>query len=422
MIRRLLNNEILIKSILTMLVQGLGQVSAFIVAILLARYFAVAEYGAYIFGVTMATIIAVIATLGADGMLARSWGWSALSGEARNHWVFHCHNWFWRRSIPIVILLVAMAWVFALYSQSTTVWIEIFALSFAFPFLIANLLQSFFVATKRVVFANLIQLGLRLIMLASVLVFFFYWQAEPVSLIAMMLILMTAYIVLIWLKMSHKHGLVSSKPQGSNLAFMLLKWGNLLLAQIDIVILKIFSTNTNIAYYGVALQLSALVVFVLNAVSSNIIAQVAHDYKHCDRDNFQRKVTGYTRIIVALSSIVLITLIVAGYWITLLYGEDYTKAYGIFCVLMIGQAVNVMCGSVFTILNMSGHEKITCRVFYQALILNIVLGVTLIYPLGVYGVAIASAIAMIYWNIYLVIEVYRKVGVNPTIFKRLEQN
>lgn len=419
MIRRILNNEILIKSILTMFVQGLGQICAFIVAILLARYFAVAEYGAYIFGVTMATIIAVIATLGADGMLARSWGWSDLSGNARNRWVFHCHNWFWRRSVGIVVLLVAVAWVFAFYSDSTTVWIEIFALSFALPFLIANLLQSFFVATKRVIFANLIQLGLRVIMLASVLFFFFYWQAEPVDLIAVMLALMTAYIIVIWLKMTYKHGVSSSKPQGSNLAFMLLKWGNLLLAQIDIVILKVFASNTAIAYYGVALQLSALVVFVLNAVSSNIIAQVAHDYKHCDRATFQRKVTGYTRIIVGLSSIVLLALIASGYWITLLYGEEYTRAYGIFCILMIGQAVNVLCGSVFTILNMSGNEKITCKVFYQALGINVVLGIMLIYPMGVYGVALASAIAMIYWNIYLVIEVKRRVGVNSTIFARL---
>ncbi|WP_224728278.1 polysaccharide biosynthesis C-terminal domain-containing protein [Cysteiniphilum sp. JM-1] len=415
-VKKLLHNEILIKSLGTMFVQGLGQMTAFASAILLAHYLTVSEYGQYMFGVTIATISAVIATLGADGILARSWGWSSNNGVTRTKEVFQLHNWFWRRGIIILIFACIGCFSYIYLFDPNASFIEVFAFLFALPFFIANLLQSFYVANKKVIYANLIQFIMRLIMLLIIGIYIVIEIHNAPLLVGSMFAAITLYMLILWLKISVKHGFKSHKPQGSNLSFMLLKWGNLLLSQIDIVLLKIFSSNESIAYYAVALQLSALVVFVLNAVSANIVAQVANDYKMLSRDAFQTKITEYTRIICGLSSLGMIVLIIAGYWITMLYGQAYTQAYSLFCVLMIGQAVNVLCGSVFTILNMAGFEKTTCRVFYIALVINIVLGIALIPSLHAFGVAIASAIAMIFWNLVLTYFVIKKLGVNPTIF------
>ncbi|WP_440993786.1 lipopolysaccharide biosynthesis protein [Cysteiniphilum litorale] len=415
-VKKLLHNEILIKSLGTMFVQGLGQMTAFASAILLAHYLTVSEYGQYMFGVTIATISAVIATLGADGILARSWGWSSNNGVTRTKEVFQLHNWFWRRGIIILIFACIGCFSYIYLFDPNASFIEVFAFLFALPFFIANLLQSFYVANRKVIYANLIQFIMRLIMLLIIGIYIVIEIHNAPLLVGSMFAAITLYMLILWLKVSIKHGFKSHKPQGSNLSFMLLKWGNLLLSQIDIVLLKIFSSNESIAYYAVALQLSALVVFVLNAVSANIMAQVANDYKMLSRDAFQTKITEYTRIICGLSALGMVALIIAGYWITMLYGQAYTQAYSLFCVLMIGQAVNVLCGSVFTILNMAGFEKTTCRVFYIALVINIVLGIALIPSLHAFGVAIASAIAMIFWNLVLTYFVIKKLGVNPTIF------
>ncbi|WP_233263304.1 MATE family efflux transporter [Caedibacter taeniospiralis] len=420
-LKALAKNEILVKSLATMFIQGLGQMTAFASAILLAHYLSVTEYGQYMFGVTIATISAVIATLGADGILARSWGWSEKSGRSRMIEVFHLHNWFWRRGILLLSFAAVLCFGYIYLFDPNASFIEVFAFLFALPFFIANLLQSFYIANKKVIYANLIQFIMRLIMLSIIGVFLLIQISTTPLLVASMFSAIAIYMLILWLKISVKYGFNSNKPEGSNTAFMLLKWGNLLLSQIDIVLLKIFSSNENIAYYAVALQLSALIVFVLNAVSSNIMAQVANDYKVLDRGAFQHKITGYTRIICALSALGMIALIAAGYWITLLYGQTYTQAYSLFCILMIGQAVNVLCGSVFTILNMAGFEKTTCRVFYIALIINIVLGVILIPNLNAYGVAIASAVAMIFWNIVLTHMVIKKIGINPTIFTFMQK-
>lgn len=416
-IKHLFKNEILLNSFITMIVQGLGQITAFASSILLAHYLSIAEYGQYIFGVTIASILAVIATLGADGILARSWGWSDKTGIKRTKQVFHIHNWFWRRGIIIIVATTTInCFSYIYFFDQNSNFIQVFTFLFALPFFIANLLQSFYIANKKVICANLIQFFMRIIMLSVIGICIFLQVQDTCLLIGIIFCAILLYMIILWLKITLKHGSNSYKPQGSNMAFILLKFGNLLLSQIGILLLKIFSSNENVAYYAIALQLNALVTFALNAVSANIVAQVANDHKMLQHKEFQHRITHYTHIISGLSAFTMISLIIAGYWVTMLYGEKYTQAYSLFCILMIGQTINVLCGNVFTILNMTGFEKITCRVFYIALVINIVLGITLIPSLNTYGVAIASAVAMILWNLFLTYFVMKKLSINPTVF------
>lgn len=399
-----------------MIVQALGQGCAFITAILLARHLSIIEYGYYIFGVTVATILAVIATMGGGGILARTWGKSNLMDKfQRDKETFLVHNWYFKRGIVLIIIIIGMMILYN-RSQAQDNSIENFALFFAIPFFMANIFQSFFVAKRIVVLANLLQLGLRLIMLLITLVFLSFYIKDTVMLVGLMMVFMTIYTTSIWLKQTSKFSFKSSKPVGSNLSFALMQWGLLLLSQVDIIILKVFSVPANVALYGVALQLGALVSFVLNAVNSNVLSQIADDYKNCSREEFQRKITSYTKIIFILSIFAILGLVICGYPITLLYGEQYTASYFIFCILMVGQIINVLSGCVATILNMAGYERNTCFAFYIALIINISLGVLFTLNWGVYGLAIASSISMIYWNVHLLCEVLIKIKINPTIF------
>ncbi|QIV96308.1 multidrug transporter [Allofrancisella inopinata] len=418
MLKRIFSNHILSKSLLTMFVQALGQGCAFITAILLARHLNINEYGYYIFGVTVATILAVIATMGAGGILARTWGKSDLFDYQRDKETFLVQNWYFKRGISIILTTLLLIFSYSHFKGSIN-YIEIFALLFAIPFFVANILQSFFVAKRIVVLANLLQLGLRLIMLFITIFFIVWYVSGTVTLVASMVTVMLIYITLIWLRQLKKYSFKSSKPSGSNLSFALMQWGLLLLSQIDILILKGISDTKSIALYGVALQLSALVSFVLNAVNSNVLSQIADDYKNCSLLEFQKRVTSYTKIIFFLSIFAIIGLLVCGYPITLLYGEQYTVSYYIFSILMVGQIINVLSGCVATILNMAGYEKKTCIAFYIALLINIVLGIIFTEIWGVYGLAVASSLSMTYWNIHLLYQVVTKLKINPTIFIKI---
>lgn len=112
---------------------------------------------------------------------------------------------------------------------------------------------------------------------------------DTALLIGTMMIIMTIYTTSIWLSQTSKYTFTSSKPIGSNISFALMQWGLLLLSQIDIIILKVLATPADVALYGVALQLGALVIFVLNAVNSNVLSQIADDYKTALEKNFKIK-------------------------------------------------------------------------------------------------------------------------------------
>ncbi len=418
-IKNLIKQPLFQRTLAIMLIQASGQLVAFLTAIILARHLQVAEYGQYIFGITLATIIAVIATFGADGVLARTWGWSEHTKDVyqRNQQVFHTHNWYWFRGIGLLVTcLIAMLLI---HHVAPIAAIERYAIIFALPFFIANLLQSFFIGTKRGVWANAIQLGLRLIMFAVVAIGLLVITTDQITgLIMIMLIATSGFVCLIWARATTYYGVIQRRPSGSNVAFMLLKWGNLLISQIDIILVRLLSNSDQVAFYGVALQLNLMVAFVLNAVSANIMAQIAHDFKHLTKTEFQHRIYQYTKLIVALSAVALGGMVSVGYWVTQLYGSAYVMAYWIFCVLAVGQLVNILCGNVFTIFNMAGFEKLSCRVFYTALAINLIFGWGLFWPFGVFGIAMASVIAMIYWNIHLVLLVKQKIHINPTIFFR----
>ena len=372
-----------------MFVQAGGQGCAFITAILLARSLSMTEYGYYIYGITVATILAVISTMGAGGIVARTWGRSEKIGLDRDKEAYSVQNWYFKRGL---LLIVAVIFFIGLhdYLRGNINYIEFFALGFAIPFFVANVIQSFFVAKRLVVIANLIQFGLRVIMLVLAGLFIFMSWDNVAELVLVMFGIMTIYIAIVWAKNTFKYGFESEKPQGSNLSFAMMQWGLLLLSQIDIIILRFFSSSdmapayvkqemvnnivsqalqpifdsailtnsvfiSSIAIFGVALQLSALVAFVLNAVNSNVLSHIADDYKNCTKEEFQKRITSYTRIIFILSLFAIVGLLVFGYPInSFIWSKLYT------CILHIlyinGRTAN-KC-SVWLCGNYSKHGRI----------------------------------------------------------------
>jgi O-antigen/teichoic acid export membrane protein len=49
-------------------------------------------------------------------------------------------------------------------------------------------------------------------------------------------------------------------------------------------------------------------------------------------------------------------------------------------------------------------------------LLNVVLNAVLIPPFGLLGAAVATAIATATWNLWMLVEVHRRHGLNPTVF------
>ena len=84
--------------------------------------------------------------------------------------------------------------------------------------------------------------------------------------------------------------------------------------------------------------------------------------------------------------------------------------------MIAGQLVNVLCGSVGYILNMTENQNIFRNITIFAVVINIFLNLILIPMYGIIGAAIASAISLILWNIISSFYIYRKFNISTIWF------
>ena len=78
--------------------------------------------------------------------------------------------------------------------------------------------------------------------------------------------------------------------------------------------------------------------------------------------------------------------------------------------LCISRFINAISGSVGYIMQMTDQQIVFKNVLIIAFLINILLNFVLIPKFSFTGAAIASSIAMIFWNITLVIIIKRRLG------------
>jgi O-antigen/teichoic acid export membrane protein len=76
-------------------------------------------------------------------------------------------------------------------------------------------------------------------------------------------------------------------------------------------------------------------------------------------------------------------------------------------MLVFGQFVNSISGSVGYILQMTDKQKTVQNVILSAAVINVMLNMILIPMYGIYGAAFASMVSMVFWNLILVFMVRR---------------
>lgn len=412
----ILHDSISLRSFLTMVIQGSARGLSILTFILIARIININYYGLIIFGNAMAKIVACIAMMGALGLMTKEWGACQLPQQAKVRKIYHLCNWYLHRGLLLIFGLICLWFLYIKYFQHHPgTDIEFLAFLYVVPLFMANLFQSFFISVKRPLTSSTILLVINIYWFLFTAYFYLGHTLTVHKLLVGILIGSSIIVLTILIKTTWQHGPYGISPKGGKMSFALAQWGSILLIQSDILILKFFTSSSQIALYGVALQLSMVVSFVLGATNSNIISHLAEDYHRLQRKDFQKNVSRYVKIIAKFSIIAILVLICAGYFVCQFYGEKYTNSYYLLCILIVGQFFNVLSGSNGWLLNLTGHEKITVYTFYFAIFLNLILGSILAHVLGATGVAISSSLSLIAWNIVLIYYCFKKLKINPTI-------
>jgi len=181
----------------------------------------------------------------------------------------------------------------------------------------------------------------------------------------------------------------------------------LIMSWADSIIIGIFKTEIDIGIYNVAIRLAMISGVVLGAVNSIVAPNISNAYNNGKHEEFKCIVYQSTRIIFFLSFPILIFLLVFPEFLLSFFGQEFILGKQTLYILLIGQIINSLSGSVGVIMQMTGKEKVFQNILLLALILNISLNFILIPIYGIEGAAIASSASIIFWNLTSVTYIYK---------------
>jgi O-antigen/teichoic acid export membrane protein len=196
---------------------------------------------------------------------------------------------------------------------------------------------------------------------------------------------------------------------------MLANGSLVLLYSLDILMLGWLADTTEAGYYSVASKIALLVLFAMNAAQAIAAPMLSAAFARTQLHE-QRKVVRQMNVLAAVAAVPLSVGVMAfAAPLLSLLGEGYASAAGCLQLLALMQLLNVMTGSVGTILSMSGQQVLLVRLLVSGLAINAILNLILIPPFGAEGAAWSALIAHTAWNVVGAMLVWRRLGLDCTI-------
>lgn len=192
----------------------------------------------------------------------------------------------------------------------------------------------------------------------------------------------------------------------------------ILLNQTDVIMVGSLASTREAGIYAAAAVTARLVNFML--LSSNAIAapMIASLHAKNDRASLQQLVSRAARWTFWPSLAVAVVIVGASGPVLDLFGPEFQTARVALVILATGQLVNASMGPVGHLMNLTGHGKRSAVVYGVAAALNVVLNAVLIPRYGIAGSAVATAVAMATWNVWLFLLVRRHLGIGSFALAR----
>ncbi|MGF1478626.1 MAG: lipopolysaccharide biosynthesis protein [Cyanophyceae cyanobacterium] len=199
------------------------------------------------------------------------------------------------------------------------------------------------------------------------------------------------------------------------LPLMFLDGSHMVLSQTDTLMIGALLNAEQVGIYSAALKTSLWVPFILSAVNAIAAPMFASLSAQGDRRSLQQLVSTVARWMFYPALAIALALIGFAEPVLQLFGPEFTAARGALIILILGQLVNVGAGSVGYLMMMTGHHTQSALVMGASAGVNVILNLIGIHLFGIVGAALATALSMALWNVWLHALVVQRLGVRPSI-------
>lgn len=209
----------------------------------------------------------------------------------------------------------------------------------------------------------------------------------------------------------------------SLLPLALLEGAYFINGRIAAIALGLLANSTEVALFSVAERIMTLLALTLYATNYALAPHFARFYAQGDWKQLQFITTWGARGVFLIASLTGVIFIACANPILGLFGPEFVAAQPTLIMLVVGQVFNAFTGSVTVLLTTTYRERETTRAVVMSAVLSLIANAILIPAYGAVGAAAASTLALIYWNVHLVIYARRNLGIDTTalgIFSRRE--
>jgi O-antigen/teichoic acid export membrane protein len=179
---------------------------------------------------------------------------------------------------------------------------------------------------------------------------------------------------------------------------------------VDILALEQMRSPDEVAVYYAAARLLALVAFVYFAIASAATHKFTQYHVEGDRQRLAKFFTDTMRWTFWPSLVACAVILALGRPLLSLFGASFTTGYGVMFILAIGMLSRAAVGPAERLLNMLGERKQCAAIYATAFVINLVLCILLIPPIGIEGAAAATATALVTESMLLYRLAKRRLG------------
>jgi O-antigen/teichoic acid export membrane protein len=190
---------------------------------------------------------------------------------------------------------------------------------------------------------------------------------------------------------------------------------SIILRQADLLMIGALMTPADAGIYGAALKTTGQTIFLLTSVNAVIAPMLSAMYAKKDMAGLQRLLYMAVHLSFWPALLFVGALILLSNFILGLFGPEFLAARTPMIILGIGQLFNAGTGVVISLLIVTGQHKTATKVYGVSAGLYLILAFLGIRVFGLVGAAVATAMIMALWNIWLSVLAYRRLGLHTAI-------
>jgi O-antigen/teichoic acid export membrane protein len=403
-------------------IQLISKIVAFLSVPIIARHIGVDNFGALSIAQTIVGLSIVLSSAGTEQFISKQFANTSNEVLAIIADVIFIR---WAISALISTLIILLLAYFDLFTKQVQ-FFTIFMIPIMFFTAFQSSLTYYYFGRQEFIKANIISLISNILLLSLVLIWIFSKSLNEYVIftyLATSIIIgsFSFYLIL-------KKGLFALKSWNyqskrifnivsKSAPYLAVSIGTIIYYKIDIFIIGIIKGNYEAGVYNAAYKLVDVLIFfaaVITSVAFPMFAKITDSKLNCKTLNLEF-ILGILSWVGALVSLLL--LLASDDIIFLIYGENgYNSASEILMILSISLFFLFVNAAFIVAFNAWGMPKISSKLIYLSILVNILLNIPMVYMYGSTGAATATVMSEIFLLYGLHFQA-KKIGINVRLIK-----